>query len=56
MSDQQDSATTLLTSVMAEVDQLGAEMKDPETTQARKDEIRVQLTWLYEELLKYVRH
>lgn len=53
MSD--DQMTNLLTSVLAEVDQLGAEFKDPETTPARKEEIRGILSQLYDELKKYER-
>jgi hypothetical protein len=51
----EDQMLTLLTSVSAMVDQLGAEFKDPETTQSRKEEIREQLTQLYDELKKYER-
>jgi hypothetical protein len=49
-----DDITALLISVSAEIDQMSAEFKDPETTPERKEEIRRQLTQLYEELVKHV--
>jgi hypothetical protein len=49
-----DSMTNLILSVNAQIDQMSAEFKDPETTPARKEEIRRQLSQLYEELKKYV--
>jgi len=50
----QDFMTTLLLSVHAQVDQMGAELNDPETPPERKEEIRRQLSLLYRGLTKYV--
>ena len=43
----------LLVAVLAEVDQLTAEFRDPETRPDRKEEIRGWLSQLYDELKKY---
>jgi len=49
-----DDVAALLLSVIAEVDQMGAELNDPETPPERKEEIRRQLSLLYRGLTKYV--
>ena len=51
-----DVMTTLFARATAKVDQLGAEMKDPNTTPERRAEIRRQLIALYDELKNYDRH